>query len=525
MRSLTRSAVTVAAGVLLGSSLLTVPAAAYGGPAVPVIAWEGCGPEFPGFDCATVEVPLDYDKPRGATTKLAMARKTATDKNKRIGTLFMNPGGPGGSGKYFVLGAASSFAKLNERFDLLGFDPRGINESSPVRCFQTVAELRTFFTNEAIGKVPYEPEQKRPYVDHFRKLGPHCTSNAQTASKHVSTADVARDMDLLRQAVGDKKLSYLGLSYGTYIGNTYASLFGKNVRALVNDGTLDPQLWSSGWQIADDRTNSGRSFDEMLNVCDQAGPHCVFHSPDQTAKARWEKLADSIRAKPVVVDDELVDYDYLIGFGAYSTYGPGIWRPFLNFLVQVEKAASSGTPVTTNDPEIKALRQKQEEYNNGNEAYYVNQCADTEYPRHFAEYDAIGRWAEAGSRFGPSWWWSNAACADWPVNEDRFAGPWMTKTAAPALVVGNYFDGVTGYNGAKASSRYMQGSRLLTYAGWGHTAYGATDCVTDHIDNYLIEGKLPAEGTVCPAAPNPFLPTTQLNTKPAVSDLLMTLRK
>jgi pimeloyl-ACP methyl ester carboxylesterase len=493
-----RLSIALVSGVVVAGSVLAAPSAVAESLAVPTINWQSCGENSPGFECADVDVPLDYDHPRGATTKVAVARKPATDKEHRIGTLFVNPGGPGGSGVSMALGYGTTLSEhLDGKFDILGFDPRGIAGSSPVRCFQTFDEAVTFFSDPALA-TPYKREQERPYVDKFRTLGPKCQSNGAPIAQHMSTADVVRDMDLLRRAVGDSKMSYLGFSYGSFIGNTYASLFPNNIRALVIDGVLDPALWSSGWQIADDRTNTAKEFDEMLRLCDAAGTSCAFHSPTQTAKARWEALADSVRAKPVKVGDDEVNYDGLIGRATGAMYAPESWADFAEFLAEVATAAAGGTP------SVSVSKKQQEEYPNFFEAYSGNVCADTEFPRSAAEYSAIGHWAEAGSRFGPQWWWSNAACADWPVNHDRFTGPWKTRTSAPVLVVGNYFDGVTSYAGAQASARNIKGSRLLSYAGWGHTAYDRSDCVTGYVNKYLLTGALPAEGTVCAANPNPF---------------------
>jgi TAP-like protein len=155
---------------------------------------------------------------------------------------------------------------------------------------------------------------------------------------------------------------------------------------------------------------------------------------------------------------------------------------------------------------LQAISQPPEpDYDNGFDAYFGNQCADTEYPGTFFEFRLIDRYARAGSRFGPYWWWFNAGCTDWPVAADRYAGPWTARTSVPVLVVGNFFDGVTAYTGAQATSRLLRNSRLLSYAGWGHTAYGRSECTTEFIDAYLLDGSLPPVGTVCPANPNPFL--------------------
>jgi pimeloyl-ACP methyl ester carboxylesterase len=146
------------------------------------------------------------------------------------------------------------------------------------------------------------------------------------------------------------------------------------------------------------------------------------------------------------------------------------------------------------------------DYDNGLDAYYGNQCADTEYPSTFLEFLLVGAYARAGSRFGPYWWWGNNGCTAWPVNHDRYVGPWTARTSAPVLVVGNFFDGVTAYTGAQATAKLLPNSRLLSYAGWGHTAYGRSACTTNYVNAYLKNGALPPVGTVCPANPNPFVP-------------------
>ena len=153
-------------------------------------------------------------------------------------------------------------------------------------------------------------------------------------------------------------------------------------------------------------------------------------------------------------------------------------------------------------------RAREADYPNGLDAYFGNQCADTEYPGTFSQFRAIDRYARAGSRFGPNWWWFNNGCTHWPVADDRYTGPWTARTNAPVLVVGNFFDGVTDHAGAVATSRLLKNSRLLSYAGWGHTAYGRSACTQEFVNAYLLEQRLPPAGTVCPANPNPFLAAT-----------------
>ena len=498
------------AAVSLTGLMTPAAEAAPARPRVPVLNWQPCGDDFPGKLCATATVPLDYDRPRGRTTTLALAKVPASDAKRRIGTVFINPGGPGGSGVDLLLYGFGDYLadNLDGRFDVVGFDPRGVAGSDPLHCFDSEAELNAFFGSQPI--FPYLRSQQRPYFEQYRRLGPECLDDRQAIARHMSTADVARDLDLLRRAVGDAKLSYLGFSYGSYLGNTYANLFPKKVRALVIDGVLDPRLWSSGWQIRSDRVATQEVFDEFLRLCDAAGPQCPFFTPGGSA-ARWKALAASVRREPVVLDPTFTyTYDLLIADATGAMYSPEAWNDYATFLDQVADLALADRPAAALVAQRERLLsrltppRREADYPNFTDAYYGNQCADTEYPRRFATYRAIGEYAARGSQFGPYWWWANAGCANWPTAPDRYVGPWTARTSAPVLVVGNLFDPATDYAGARASDRLLRNSRLLTYAGWGHTAYGRSACSTDYINRYLVTGALPPRGTVCPANPNPF---------------------
>jgi pimeloyl-ACP methyl ester carboxylesterase len=434
---------------------------------------------------------------------------------KRIGTVFVNPGGPGGSGVAFVLEGFGEelHANLGGRFDVVGFDPRGVGASDPLHCFGSEDELVDFIT--ATPVFPYAQPQYRPFYDHMASLDDHCLRRGERIARHMSTADVVRDLDLLRQAVGDRGLTYLGFSYGSYIGNTYANLFPRNIRALAIDGVLDPRLWSSGWQIRSDRVATQAEFDEFLRLCDEAGPECAFATPTTRSAARWEALARSVLREPIDLGDGfLYTYDFLIADATSAMYSPESWdgpdgfAAFFDLLADIAlgdlSAREEARNVRRQLLESLAAPTTEADYDNGFDAYFGNQCADTQYPGSFLEFRLIDLYARAGSRFGPYWWWFNAGCTDWPVAADRFDGPWGARTNAPVLVVGNFFDGVTDHAGAVASSRLIRPSRLLSYAGWGHTAYGRSACATAYIDAYLLDGSLPPTGTVCPANPNPF---------------------
>lgn len=524
-----RTRVRLALGVVLTAlitsglgGVVTLPAeASRGGPRVPVLDWQPCGPSSPGKLCATATVPLDHDQPRGPTTQLALAKVPASDSAGRIGTVFVNPGGPGGSGVGMVLSDFGDLlsGNLAGRFDVVGFDPRGVGASDPLHCFDSAEQRAAFFSGQPV--FPYQERHERPYFERYRSLAEECLDARQPVALHMSTADVARDLDLLRRAVGDRRLSYLGFSYGSYLGNTYANLFPTKIRALVIDGVLDPRRWARGWQIRSDRVATQEVFAEFLRLCDAAGPGCPFASSTGAA-ARWRALTERIRREPLVLGPEFTySYDLLIADAAGVLYVPELWPDYATFLDLVADAALAGQPTG----ELVAARGRlldqlagvdvDPDYPNGFDAYYGNQCADTRYPERFGTYRAVSSYADRGSPFGRFWWWPNAGCADWPTSPDRYTGPWTARTSAPVLVVGNRFDPATDHAGARASDRLLRNSRLLTYAGWGHTAYGRSTCTSAHVDRYLLTGALPARGTVCPANRSPFTSAAANRTAPA----------
>jgi pimeloyl-ACP methyl ester carboxylesterase len=235
----------VVAGLL--AALLAAPTATAAppgsaGPPVPRLRWAPCGD---GLECTTARVPLDYDRPSGATITLALIRLPASDPGRRIGSIFVNPGGPGESGVDAVRqGGRSLFsAEVRARFDLVGFDPRGIGASTPLRCFDSLDEAQAVLPP---FRFPVTAAEERIWVEADQTFARACAGRGGPIIDHMATADVARDLDLLRQAVGDRQLTYVGLSYGAYLGATYANLFPAEVRALVLDGVPDPVAWATG---------------------------------------------------------------------------------------------------------------------------------------------------------------------------------------------------------------------------------------------------------------------------------------
>lgn len=508
-------------GLWLALALLVAPPTLANTPP-PSIDWQPCGEAFPGFECAVVTVPLDYDEPSGETIELALARLPAADPDQRIGTLFLNPGGPGGSGVGLVLnGFGQGISRVVKgRFDILGFDPRGVGSSTPIQCFDSNEQATEFFEGSPL--FPYEKFQAGPFFRLHQTLTRQCLDRNPNIAAHMSTAEVARDLDGLRRAVGDEKLNYLGFSYGTFLGQTYANLFPDNIRTMVIDGVLDPRLFSAGFQIRDNRVSTQEEFSEFLRLCDAAAADCALSGVDGAA-VRFEALAQALRAAPLVLPDgSLYGYDRLMGDAQRAMYAPESWGgpegygalfgayadAVLGDTTRAQQAAGIRSAL---DQRWRAANPQREQYDNGLDAFYGNHCGDADYPTTLTGFRVLGEYAEEGSPFGPAWWWDNAACSNWPLARDRYAGPWRARTSAPVLVVGNYFDGVTSYQGAVAASRLLPNSRLLSYAGWGHCALPRSQCVADHVATYLINGTLPPKGTVCPANPNPFLPQTALS--------------
>jgi pimeloyl-ACP methyl ester carboxylesterase len=504
----------------LCAGLAMLPAyASNQGPAVPKIQWGSCGDGITGLDCATVKVPLDYDHPNGPKTDIAVARVPASDQANKIGTLFLNPGGPGGSGVDLVSFGFGDFLNqtLQGKFDIVGWDPRGVGGSTPIQCWDTDAARIQYFGDSPV--FPYQTNQERPFYELNRGIANLCFGRNQSIVRHMSTGDVVRDLDLLRQAVGDQRLTYLGYSYGSHIGNTYANMFPSKVRALVIDGVLNPILWTSGWQIQADRTASFDVLKQFFKLCDRAGAQCGLSGP-AGSKARFDELLAFVREKPISLDDGQggifeYSYDFVVTDSASVMYAPEQWGDYANFLGFVSDAIQ-GDPTASKralqkrrsiEQAIRNAAPKRAPYNNGTEAYLGNHCSDAEYPSVLPIFSAIGRYAQAGSFQGPFWWWGNTGCAAWPTAPDRYIGPWTARTSAPVLVVGNFFDPATDYAGAVASNRLLPNSRLLSYAGWGHTAAysGRSQCTDDFVSQYLLSGSVPPKGTVCPAAANPFV--------------------
>lgn len=466
------------------------------------------------FECATVQAPLDYSNPDKAAILIAMVRLPATDPARRIGSLFLNPGGPGGSGVDFALGAGPVLYsdEVRARFDIVGFDPRGILRSTAVRCFGTPKQW-----TDALSPFPYPttPDEELIWQAAELFLDDACEQRARRIIDHMTTADVARDLDLLRQAVGDEKLTYAGFSYGSYLGVTYANLFPDKVRALVVDGVLDPIAWAIGEPGQGStlpfstrlRSDAGAlaTLNEFFRLCDEGGkPNCAF-APDSAH--RYAILVDSLRAEPIVVTlpdgttFTFTDADLIIN-SLGALYNSFTWPSFAELLAAIEALASPteiGARLQTLWQDVGLITKRGfPQYPNFLEGFPAVACSDTDNPDNYAAWSAAAAASEAEyGYFGPLWTWISSICANWEPKESRYAGPFEAETANPVLIASTLYDPATRYEGALRVADLLPNSRLLTVNGWGHATLFLSQCADQAVSDYLVDGTLPLEGTVC----------------------------
>jgi pimeloyl-ACP methyl ester carboxylesterase len=359
--SMVRQRSLVLALTAIAAVALAPGASAQEGALVPRLAWKACTPGAQrGFDCATAKVPLDYDRPAGPQIRLAVIRRVAADAAHRVGTIFFNPGGPGGAGTQDLPSWYRLFpAALRARFDLVSWDPRGVGASTAVQCFRSDRQEARFL-GAAAAAFPQGRAQQRRWTRTYRGFGRRCARRNGALLRHLSTADSARDLDLLRQAVGSPQLNYLGVSYGTLLGATYANLFPAAVRALVLDGNVDPIAWSrpgrldTSLRLHSDQA-TGRAATSFLSRCGRAGrARCAFAAGGARAtRAKFAALVRRVRARPQRFRGDLIDPPALLSSFAgilYTTQPepggfPG-WAAFGQVLEALWQRANPKPPPT-----------------------------------------------------------------------------------------------------------------------------------------------------------------------------------
>lgn len=456
------------------------------GATVPKLDWAPC---HGGFQCATAPVPLSYREPGGAKLNLSVIRMPATDPAHRVGSLMINFGGPGTDGVGELMRFGPRYPEeLRAKFDLVSFDPRGIGGSAPVQCPGTppaagspLRDSAAFWTaSAAVGKA--------------------CAAGTGAELSHLSTANVARDMDLLRQALGEQQLNFYGYSYGTYLGGTYANLFPGKLRAMVLDGTLDLVANSTGQPgrqqkpvdvRADVATAQQQELEAFFAACNAAGPgKCAFAGGDLKQKfaAVFARLTHGpVGGMTVASLMETIDR---------ALYQSSRW-PRLAKTLAALVPSSPVSPVPVLDPRVPTH----------SPGFLAVQCLDSELPQDTPKYAQLA--ADEAKRqpyFGVAPVFSMAQCVGWPArDEDRYLGPWNRPRQHPILILANRNDPVTPLANAQATARELGDGHVVVVDGAGHTTLDVpSTAASAAMARYFTDLTVPPDGTVYPPTVRAF---------------------
>nr|WP_233513341.1 alpha/beta hydrolase [Micromonospora craterilacus] len=455
------------------------------------------------YECARIKVPRDWAGGSGATAgpgagetfEIALLRVRSDKQRNRIGSLLVNPGGPGGSGvdTAVYLSFGEQFGGLPDtildRFDIVGFDPRGVARSSPVECIPD-ADLDASF---GYDPDPRSQESFDGFVALSKRIGQGCGDKYGNQLPLYSTEQAARDMDAIRAAVGDDKLTYLGYSYGTLLGATYAQLFPQRVRALVLDGAVDPR---QGLIAGSESQAKGfeRAFGNLHRWCAANAARCPL-APD--ARAAVTSAIDKARVSPVrAADGREATAGWVFYAVISSLYTESGWQELARAINRLEE----GNPDDVfRLADAYADRDDNGHYTNLFDANMAVNCADEEERPSLDRIRQLqSQWRQQYPLFGPALAVGLVSCTEWPGGSDPFPTG-RADGAPPILVVGTTGDPATPYEQTPALAEMLGVGRVLTWEGEGHTAYPQTACITQAVDAYLIDLTVPVEGKRCPA--------------------------
>ncbi len=458
------------------------------------VEWSDCGA---GAECATVVAPLDWDNPGlGDDVNLALSRHSTT--GQALGSLFVNPGGPGASGYEFVLDSVD-FAvseSLRESFDVIGWDPRGVNFSSPVSCAASDAELDYFFFGELEAE-PDTPEWDAELLAESIRFGQECQANTGELLEFVDTLSTVRDLDLLRHLVGDEQLNYLGYSYGTLIGALYIDTFPERVGRMVLDGPVDP-----GASQFDLVVNQHRGFEEALEAylveCDLTNS-CPFYGSLEERLQGVSDLYDELEEDPLRhADGRLVDDGMLRTAMVTTLYAQSSW-PFLSRMFEELQEGVTDTAIFLVD--FYYDREGGVYQNNSMEAFIAINCLDYPVERDPAVLEAHAeQLREAAPYTARPSGDGDLVCMNWPYPPKLNKGPVRGEGANPVVILGTTGDPATPYNWSVSLNEQLENSVLLTLVGEGHLAYDErVSCINDPVDAYFLSGDVPEDGLTCEA--------------------------
>jgi pimeloyl-ACP methyl ester carboxylesterase len=482
----------VAAATTLVAVLATAGGAGVGvgaartGTDAPKIEWRSCD----GGECAELAVPLDYENPRdGRTIDVALFRARALDRERRIGSLFVNPGGPGASGVAFARDLVFALPQtLRERFDIVGFDPRGTGRTIPVKCRRN---LDSVF---ALDLTPESVDERATLDEGMAKLARDCEGRNRRTLPYISSQSTVRDMDEIRKALGDEKLNYLGFSYGTYLGALYADSFPDRVRAFVLDGAVDPELGKLELNLQQAQGFEA-SLDAFFDWC-ASDRSCELGDGRDPSRA-YDRLAAEIDAEPLKVGSRHLgpgEFDLAVVSTLYS--GEFAYETLADALGD---AANGDGDALLAEADAYSGRRENGTYSNEQEAFWAIGCLDGPRlggPEAYAAAEPQVR--AAAPRLGVSNLNYDLVCAYWPVAAVTPPGPLDARGAPPILVLGTTGDPATPLQWSQALAADLSSGVLLEAEGTTHTSFlEFNECVDDAVGRYLVRLAVPKAGSSC----------------------------
>jgi pimeloyl-ACP methyl ester carboxylesterase len=451
--------------------------------------WTSCRDTF---ECARLRVPLDYARPGGRSIRLALLQAPALDPARRLVSMVVDPGGPGASGVDYAAGASASFGRpLREAYDVVGLDPRGVGGSSPIGCVSDARLSRMF----AYDPDPDTAAERHTLDGMYRALGRGCLRHDPGLTRHMSTAEVARDLDILRAALGDRRLTYFGASYGTEIGADYATRFPRRVGRMVLDGAVDPSASSLEFDLVQAR-GFERALRSYVGACVAAGS-CFLGGTVDAGVRRVQDLLASTEDQPLPSRYGPVTKG-MVNLGVTGAlYSTTLW-PLLDRAIQ-RGLAGNGTLLQLLADGY--LRRDPDGHFRGNlfEAYFAVTCLDNDdgVPMDRV-HPYLPRFERASPTFGRMSAYALPMCHDWPVHSGRTGRRLDVTAAPPILVVGTTRDPATPLVWARSLSRQLHGSVLVTRNGDGHTGYHqGSACVDRTVEDYLVRGTVPSKDVSC----------------------------
>jgi len=454
------------------------------------VNWVPCESDF---TCAKIKVPLDYSKPGGDSIEIA-ALKLSTKGNSKKGSLLVNPGGPGGSGYDFVRDAGSTniSEKVRANYDIVGFDPRGVKRSAPVTCLtdqeRDASRAKTYALDTDAGLAEALADNKA--------IAAKCAEKTGTVLGHIDTASAAKDLDILRGVLNDNKLNYLGYSYGTFLGSTYASLFPDNVGRMVLDGAMDPSL-----SYEELTSGQAKAFEKAIlayvtHCLDSSG--CPLSGTPEEAVGQIQDIIKAVESEPrAAKDGRMVNASMFVSGFILPFYNDDNW-PLLT--QALDSAIKGDVSPMLRLADFGADREPNGKYTaNSTFAFGAINCLD--YPM---VTDTAGMRADeqqlrlASPTLGYYFAYGGTNCKDWPYQNVRTPAPADYKGSTDIVVIGTTGDPATPVEWASELRKQLGTAALLTWKGEGHTAYGrSNDCIGNAVDSYLVDGKTPADNTVC----------------------------